>query len=534
MAGDVRVVFLGGLGEIGRNCAVLEQDGQIVILDCGVMFPDPEMPGVDLVLPDFSYLRERKDARRRDRASPTGTRTTSAGLGLFAARPEQSALVYGSALSIAWRSSRGAHRRGQGRASAPTSSVAVAVRRRTPPDRRRFDVEFIPVTHSVPHGFATAFHTAQGVIVHSGDFKLDHTPVDGRRTDLARIGALSDGEGIRLLLSDSTNAEEPGYTKSERSVGESLRRSSLAPTHGEQAHRRRLLREPHSSHPAARRRRGGHTVVAVAALLGRSMLRNVGTGPLELGLSCTVPDEAIVEYLDSRQSRTLAPGQVCVILSTGSQGEPMSWRLRSWPRERTGRFVHRRTGGDVVVLSSHAIPGNEWAVAKVMDGLARRGAEVIHSGASLTSTRAGTRNKANSQTLLVAAWRDRSTSFPCTVSTVVFAGYSPCAPRASRWASRQDNVLLCEDGDSGQVSPTPRDSTSTARRPRLATCSSTASSATSAHGVLRRTGRVLAEEGVVVVVVAVSWTPDRAATIITGARDHQGLGLGATLRSPKS
>src|SRR5712691_3591963 len=172
MPDPVRITFLGGLGEIGRNCAAFEQDGRILLLDCGLMFPDAEMLGIDLVLPDFTWLRE--NAWRIEEAGLLG-------------RTELITVVDGE-------------------------------RRRIGP----FDCEFIAVTHSVPHGFATAFHTPQGVILHSGDFKLDLPPVDGRITDLARIGALASDPGIKLLLSDSTNAEEAGFTASESSVGEVL------------------------------------------------------------------------------------------------------------------------------------------------------------------------------------------------------------------------------------------------------------------------------------------------------------------------
>jgi ribonuclease J len=180
MAENVRIVFLGGLGEIGRNCAVIEHSGRLIVLDCGVMFPDPEMPGVDLVLPDFSYLRE--NAGRVDGIILThGHEDHTGGLG-FLLREIQ-APVFGSALTLGLARSR-VDDAGLG-SRAQLITVTDGERRKIGP----FDVEFIPVTHSVPHGFATAFHTPQGVILHSGDFKLDMTPVDDRRTDLARIGA---------------------------------------------------------------------------------------------------------------------------------------------------------------------------------------------------------------------------------------------------------------------------------------------------------------------------------------------------------
>ncbi|MGH9302312.1 MAG: ribonuclease J, partial [Acidimicrobiales bacterium] len=215
MTRPVRVVFLGGLGEIGRNCACIEVDDRIMLLDVGLMFPDVEMPGIDLVLPDFTYLRE--NAHRVEGAIITHGHEDHAG-GLSYLLRELSFPIYGSELTL------GLARNRIEESGLMDRTTLVKV---TDGERRRigpFDVEFIPVTHSVPHGFATAFHTPQGVILHTGDFKLDLTPVDGRLTDLARMGAIAKEEGIRLLLSDSTNAEEPGHTASETTVGAVLRR----------------------------------------------------------------------------------------------------------------------------------------------------------------------------------------------------------------------------------------------------------------------------------------------------------------------
>src|SRR5437764_8053671 len=215
MPDPVVVTFLGGLGEIGRNCVCIEVDGRIMLLDCGLMFPDMDMLGIDLVLPDFTYRRENAD--RIEGCVATHGHEDHVG-GLSFLLRELSFPIYGSALTLGLARNRieeaGVLER--------TDLIAVAdgERRRIGP----FDIEFIPVTHSAPHGFATAVHTPQGVILHSGDFKIDLTPVDGRRTDLARIGAIANDPGIRVLLSDSTNAEESGRTASERSVGSVLKR----------------------------------------------------------------------------------------------------------------------------------------------------------------------------------------------------------------------------------------------------------------------------------------------------------------------
>src|SRR5882757_6104575 len=214
MADPVRVVFLGGLGEIGRNCMAIEQDDRVLLIDCGLMFPDADMLGIDLVLPDFTWLRENAD--RIEGLIATHGHEDHVG-GLSYLLRELSFPIYGSALTLGLAR----HRIEEAGLLGQTEFIPVVdgERRQIGP----FDCEFIPVTHSVPNGFATAFHTSQGVILHSGDFKLDLTPVDGRVTDLARIGAIAKESGIRLLLADSTNAEEPGHTVSERSVGVVLR-----------------------------------------------------------------------------------------------------------------------------------------------------------------------------------------------------------------------------------------------------------------------------------------------------------------------
>src|SRR5436190_6769996 len=214
MADLVTVTFLGGLGEIGRNCACIELGGRIMLLDVGLMFPDIDMLGIDLVLPDFTYLRDNAD--RVEGCITTHGHEDHVGALSFLLR-ELSFPIYGSQLTLGLARSRIEEAGLLDRTE--MIPVADGERRQIGP----FDVEFIPVTHSVPHGFATAFHTPQGVILHSGDWKLDLTPIDGRHTDLGRIGAIEVEQGVRLLLADSTNAEESGYTRSEASIGESLR-----------------------------------------------------------------------------------------------------------------------------------------------------------------------------------------------------------------------------------------------------------------------------------------------------------------------
>jgi len=358
MANPVRITFLGGLGEIGRNCACIEVEGRIILLDVGLMFPDIDMLGVDLVLPDFTYLRE--NAERVEGAIITHGHEDHMG-GLSYLLRELSFPIYGSALTL------GLARNRIEEAGLLDRTELIPVK---DGERRQIgpcEVEFIPVTHSVPHGFATAFHTPQGTILHSGDFKLDMTPVDGRLTDLALVGAMAKDEGIRLYLGDSTNAEEHGHSGSESSVGKVL--FDLFHQHSG----RRIVIACFASHI--------HRVQQIAdaalsfgrkvATLGLSMKKNVKLAR-EMGL-LRIPDHALVDIDDIAD---YPPGEVCVI-STGSQGEPMS--ALALMATKNNRWLEIGEH-DTVILSSHPIPGNEMNVSKVIDGLVRLGAEVVHSG----------------------------------------------------------------------------------------------------------------------------------------------------------
>src|SRR5262245_45996948 len=353
----VRLVFLGGLGEIGRNCFRLEVDARILVVDCGLMFPDVDMPGVDLVLPDFTYLRENVD--RVEGVFLTHAHEDHAG-GLAFLLRDVPVPIYGSPLSL----SLAKNRIEEAGLLGATELIPVhdGERRMIGP----FDCEFIPVTHSVPHAFATAYHTPVGTILHSGDFKLDLTPVDGRKTDLALIGEIAKRSGgIRLLLSDSTNAERPGFTPSETTVGTTMR--TLFRDHPT----RRVVVASFASH-LHRVRQVTEAAVASGrkvAFLGRSMVQNVALGR-EMGV-LDVPVERII---DIEEVPRYAPGEVCIVC-TGSQGEPMSALALMAAHEHKHVKV---SADDVVVISAHAIPGNESNVARVIDALHRAGAEVIH------------------------------------------------------------------------------------------------------------------------------------------------------------
>ena len=471
MAEPVRLTFLGGLGEIGRNCACVEVEGRILILDCGVMFPDVEMPGVDLVLPDFTYLRENAD--RVEACLLTHGHEDHVG-GLSFLLRELEVPTYGSALTLGLARSRIEEAGLLHRTT--MHPVEDGERRHIGP----FDVEFIPVTHSVPNGFATAFHTPQGVILHSGDFKLDLTPVDGRTTDLARIGALASQEGIRLLLSDSTNAEEAGHTATERSVGQVLR--DLFAAHPN----KRIIVSCFASH-IHRIQQIADAAMATGrtlATLGRSMGKNIALAR-SLG-RLHIPDSMVI---DIEKTGDIDPRRLCIV-STGSQGEPMS--ALSLMAAGDNKWV---TVGpsDLVILSSHAIPGNEAPVGKVIDGLCRLGAEVVHSGLAPVHV-SGHAMREELKTLLSIA---RPAAFIPVHGE--FRHLTHHARLAQEMGVPAAAVLLAEDGDIVELSDSGIDFVGQVPAGYLYVDGIVGDVG---RGVLRDR-RVLAEEGVVVVVVTV-------------------------------
>lgn len=328
------------------------------MIDFGVMFPDATMPGVDSILPDTAWLAGRAD-------DVAGLIITHAhedhvgGVARFVS--EIGAPVFGSPLTIAICEHKLTEARL--RRSADLHVLADGERRRIGP----FDVEVLPITHSVPQSLCVVVHTPQGVLVHTGDFKLDKAPVDGRLTDLGRLAGLADGPGVRLLMADSTNADGPGSSASETEIGETFRR--LFPTYAG----RRLLVACFASHLHRVQQ-----VVDVATAegrsifpVGRSMVNNIRIAR-ELGV-LTVP-EHLVQPIG--RLRDFDPGEVC-ILCTGSQGEERA--ALALMANGAHNDVHIGDG-DVVMLSSHPIPGNERAVFAVVNRLCRLGATVVHDG----------------------------------------------------------------------------------------------------------------------------------------------------------
>ncbi len=473
-ASPVKIYFLGGLGEIGRNCMVIEQDDQLLMIDCGLMFPDADMHGIDLVLPDFTWLRENAD--RVVGCVATHGHEDHVGALQYLLR-ELSFPIYGSAVTL------GLARNRIEEAGLLGKTELIVVK---DGERRMigvFDVEFIPVTHSVPHAHAIVLHTPQGVIVHSGDFKLDLTPVDGRRTDLARLGAIASTEGVRLLLADSTNSEEHGHAPSETAVGAVLRR-----LFAEQAGRR-IITASFASH-LHRIQQIADAAIAngrIVATLGLSIKKNVRMGR-DLGI-LHIPDASLIDIEDADK---YPPEKLC-ILSTGSQGEPMS--ALSLLARGENRWV-KITDQDTVILSSHAIPGNESNVNRVIEGLLRLGVDVIHSGIADVH----------------ATGHAQAEELKTYLSIVRPEFYVPIHGEYRHLVANsklgiimgvdRQNVLLCEDGDVLELSD---QGLAPAGRIPAGYLYVDGIVGDVGQGVLRDR-KVLAEEGVVVVVVTVDIT----------------------------
>ncbi len=471
MTAPVKIIFLGGLGEIGRNCMAIDQDDQVLLIDCGLMFPDADMHGIDLVLPDFTWLRENKD--RVVGCVATHGHEDHVG-GLQYLLRELSFPIFGSAVTLGLARNRIEEAGLLGR----TELVVVkdGERRMIGP----FDVEFIPVTHSVPHAHAIVVHTPQGVVVHSGDFKLDLTPVDGRRTDLARLGSIASNEGIRLLLADSTNSEEKGHSPSEKSVGVALR--NIFSEHAG----RRIITASFASH-LHRIQQIADAAIAngrVVATLGLSIKKNVRLGR-ELGI-LSIPDASLI---DIDEADKYPPGKVCIV-STGSQGEPMS-ALGLLARGEN-RWV-KVGDNDTVILSSHAIPGNESNVNRVIDGLLRAGVDVVHSGiADVHATGHAQADELKTYlSILQPEWY-----------VPIHGEYRHLVANSKLgvvMGVRPQNVLVCEDGDVLSIGD---DTIEISARVPAGYLYVDGIVGDVGQGVLRDR-KVLAEEGVVVVVVTV-------------------------------
>jgi ribonuclease J len=356
----LRIVPLGGLGEIGRNMTVFEYRGRLLIVDCGVLFPDPDQPGVDLILPDFEFLEGRLD--KVEACVLTHAHEDHIGAIPYLLRERKDIPLVGSRLTLALVQSKLAEHR--------LDPVTVEVREGNHSAFGPFDCEFLAVNHSIPDALAVSITTPAGRVLHTGDFKMDQLPLDGRLTDLAGFARLG-AEGVDLLMSDSTNAEVPGIVTSERDIAPVL--DSVFAEAGQ-----RIIVACFASHvhrvqqvldAAVKHRRK-------VAFVGRSMVRNMGVAR-ELGY-LGVPGGLLVDLRDAEE---MPPSEV-VLISTGSQGEPMSALSRMAGRDHPIRVA----AGDTVILASSLIPGNETAVYRVINGLTRLGARVVHKGSALVHT----------------------------------------------------------------------------------------------------------------------------------------------------
>jgi len=352
--GGLRITPLGGLGEIGRNMTVFEFGGKLLIVDCGVLFPEEEQPGVDLILPDFSSIRDRLD----DIVGIILTHGHEDHIGAvpFLLREKDDIPLIGSKLTLALIEAKLQEHR--------IRPYALEVREG---DRERigpFDCEFVAVNHSIPDALAVAIRTQAGMVVVTGDFKMDQLPLDGRLTDLPTFARLGE-EGIDLLLSDSTNAEVPGFVAPERDISQVLRQTF------DRAEKRIIVASFASHvHRIQQVLDAAHEHRRKVAFVGRSMVRNMGIAR-DLGY-LKVPANLIVDVkvLDD------LPDEQVVLVCTGSQGEPMAALSRMANRDHQIRIVE----GDTVILASSLIPGNENAVYRVINGLTRWGANVVHKG----------------------------------------------------------------------------------------------------------------------------------------------------------
>ncbi|WP_053353438.1 MULTISPECIES: ribonuclease J [Leucobacter] len=353
-AGTLRITPLGGLGEVGRNMTVYEINGKLLVVDCGVLFPEEHQPGVDLILPDISKIEHRLG----DIVAVVLTHGHEDHIGAvpYLLKRRENIPLIGSKLTLAFVEAK----LKEHRIRPETRVVAEGDRITTGP----FDLEFIAVNHSIPDALAVAIRTEAGLVIGTGDFKMDQLPLDGRITDLRAFARLGE-EGVDLFMTDSTNAEVPGFTALEKDIGPVLERviekapgKVVVASFSSHVHRVQQVLD------AAQK--NGRRVV----LLGRSMVRNMKIAS-DLGY-LTVPEGVLVDLKKSGD----IPDDRIVYMSTGSQGEPMAVLSRMVNQEHQVEIGPR----DTVILASSLIPGNENSVYRIINGLMKLGANVVHKG----------------------------------------------------------------------------------------------------------------------------------------------------------
>jgi len=351
VSGGLRIVALGGIAEIGRNMTVYESKGKLLVVDCGVLFPEDNQPGIDLILPDFSYIRDRLD----DVIAIVLTHGHEDHIGAvpYLLRERGDIPLYGSPLTLALIAAKLKEHR--------ITPLTREVREGMTEDVGPFELEFVAVNHSIPDALAISIRTDAGRVLHTGDFKMDQLPLDGRLTDLRTFARMGE-EGVDIFLVDSTNADVPGFTPSEREIMPALNRV-IAST------KRRVIVASFSSHVHRVQQ-----VIDVAAehgrkvvFIGRSMVRNMKIAQ-DMGY-LSVPPNMILDAKDLE-----IYGDNVVLICTGSQGEPMA----ALSRMANGDHQIRVGEGDTVILASSLIPGNENSVFRVINELTRFGAKVVH------------------------------------------------------------------------------------------------------------------------------------------------------------
>jgi ribonuclease J len=352
--GTLRIVPLGGIGEIGRNMTVFEMDGKLLIVDCGVLFPEEDQPGVDVILPDFSYIEDRLD----DVVGVVLTHGHEDHIGAvpYLLRLRNDIPLIGSQLTLAFIEAKLTEHR--------IKPWTLTVKEEQVEKFGPFECEFVAVNHSIPDALAVFIRTAGGSVLHTGDFKMDQLPLDGRTTDLRHFARLGE-EGVDLFLVDSTNADVPGFTTSEAEIGPTLEalfgkadKRIIVASFSSHVHRVQQVLNAAVTHNRK------------VAFVGRSMVRNMAIAA-KLGY-LHVPADVLV---DMKNVDNLPDNKV-VLMSTGSQGEPMA----ALSRMANGDHKIAVGKGDTVILASSLIPGNENAVFRIINGLLKLGADVIHKG----------------------------------------------------------------------------------------------------------------------------------------------------------
>ena len=353
----VRIVALGGIGEIGRNMTVLEYRGRLLIVDCGVLFPEESQPGIDLILPDFSYIRDRLNDV--EAVILTHGHEDHIGAVPYLLRDRQDIPLIGSQLTLAFIEAKLKEHR--------ITPISLAVKEGQIEQLGPFNLEFIAVNHSIPDALAVSVTTPAGRILMTGDFKLDQLPLDGRVTDLNTFARLGD-EGVDLFMVDSTNAEVPGFVTTERDIIPVLdkvignaRGRVIVASFASHVHRVQQIIDVATAHNRK------------VAFVGRSMVRNMAVAR-DLGYLHISGDTVIAS-----SEITKRPDDETVLICTGSQGEPMAVLSRIANRD------HEISIGsdDTVILASSLIPGNENSVNRIINELTRQGARVVHKGNAL-------------------------------------------------------------------------------------------------------------------------------------------------------